>query len=305
MAGYAELVAPDSWWATHRMMEAIDWIHTTGGLEWWGTITALTIATRVVIFPVTLFSMRNAAMVTKLKPKTDEMMEQQQQCDMNTDSGRARALALRTKIFKLYSDNNCNPLYSLVPILAQLPVLIFGYSALLAMSSHKTGSPWHGFETGGLLWFPDLSVPDPMYGLPIVASASFFLTTYLQDPANVASKQQAEMMRYAGMGLSVFFLPIMANMSSAVVLYFSATNLIGVGQTALLRSAAFRRLVGLPPTVDAAAAASEQKREKPPEPKPVVTLPRGPVAQAQGPRSHGGGRRQSKPSKAQRSRAQR
>lgn len=245
---YASQVAPDSWTITHRTMELIDYIHVECGLEWWQTILALTMAIRVASFPLTVYSMRNSAALTRIKPQSDLLMEQAAECNMSTAQGQRRHAQIRADLFKLYRDNKCSPFYSLGPILLQLPVFVFMFSALQAMSSHKTGHPWHGFETGGIGWFADLSVPDPYYLLPLAASGTFLLTTLLQDPTMVASQEQARTMQYAGMGMSVVFLPIMATTSSATVLYFAATNVVGVAQTALLRSKTFRKLVSLPTT---------------------------------------------------------
>lgn len=251
---YASQVAPDSWSITHRAMELIDAVHVECGLEWWQTILALTMAIRVASFPLTLYSMRNSAALGRIKPESDELMAKAAACNMSSAEGQRRHAKIRADLFKLYRDNKCSPLYSLGPILLQLPVFVFMFSALQAMSSHKTGHPWHGFEAGGVGWFADLSVPDPYYALPLAASATFLLTTLLQDPTMVASQEQARTMQYVGMGMSVVFLPIMATTSSATVLYFAATNVVGVAQTGLLRSKTFRKLVSLPTTPPGQAA---------------------------------------------------
>jgi YidC/Oxa1 family membrane protein insertase len=261
---YATQVAPDSWYITHRMMEGLEYLHLAGGLEWWQTILALTAGIRVLSFPLTLYSMRNSAALARVKPESDELMARAAALDMKTADGQRKHAKIRTELFKLYADNKCSPFYNLGPILLQLPVFVFMFSALQAMSSHKTGHPWQGFESGGIGWFVDLSVPDPLYVLPVAASATFLVTTLLQDPTMVASQEQAKTMQYAGIGMSVVFLPIMATTSSATVLYFAATNVVGVCQTALLRSKTFRKLVSLPTTPP-----GQKADELPPQPVKV------------------------------------
>ncbi|KAG8466377.1 hypothetical protein KFE25_002133 [Diacronema lutheri] len=299
---YAAEVAPDSWSLTHRAMELIDSLHVASGFEWWQTIFALTVAIRVAAFPFTLFSMRNSAALTRVKPQSDALMEQASKCDMSTADGQRRHAKIRADLFKLYSDNNCSPFYALGPIMLQLPVFVFMFSALQAMSSHKTGHPWHGFETGGLSWFTDLSVPDPYFALPIAASGTFLLTTLLQDPTMVASQEQARTMQYAGIGMSVVFLPIMATTSSATVLYFAATNVIGVAQTALLRSKAFRRLARLPTTAPALAGVGgvgEPPPAPPAPPKIEYFVPRQVKGRKGGTgKEQGGGARPATPTRA-------
>jgi len=265
---YAAQVAPDSYYLTHRMMETIDHLHHVGGLEWWQTILALTVAIRVASFPLTLFSMRNAAALGRIKPQTDILMEQATKCDVNTPDGMRRHGKVRAELWRLYSVNSCSPLYSLAPILLQMPVFIFMFSALQAMGNHKPGHAWLGLDVGGIGWFTDLTVPDPYYILPVAASGTFLLQTLFQDTSMSASKEQTQMMQYAGIGMSVLFLPLMATTGSITVLYFAATNTIGVTQAALLRAKPFRRLMGLPipPGPD---SAKELERAKPPQIKVV------------------------------------
>ncbi|KAH8019829.1 hypothetical protein HPB51_022563 [Rhipicephalus microplus] len=56
--------------------------------------------------------------------------------------------------------------------LAQAPVFISFFFALRGMAN----LPMESFKTGGILWFTDLTVPDPFYILPLITSVSLFCT---------------------------------------------------------------------------------------------------------------------------------
>ena len=53
----------------------------------------------------------------------------------------------------------------------QIPVFISVFLGLKGMTS----LPLESMETGGLLWFTDLTLRDPYYALPLFTSATVFL----------------------------------------------------------------------------------------------------------------------------------
>lgn len=57
-------------------------------------------------------------------------------------------------------------------LLLQAPVFISFFFALRGMAN----LPIESFKTGGMLWFTDLTVPDPFYILPLITSVSLFCT---------------------------------------------------------------------------------------------------------------------------------
>lgn len=261
-------VAPDSWYLTHLAMNLLDYTHTSTGMAWWETIVAVTIGFRVVTLPLTLMSMRNAAAMMRIKPKSEALVRDMQLCSTSSADGKRRYVALNKALQKLYADNNCHPLKSLVPVFGQMPIWVFMFSGLQAMSSDKAAGPWPGFETGGILWFANIAVPDQYYLVPVAGSMSMMAIAMLQDPAMAPSKSQARMMQGVTVALSLFFLPIMSRCSMATNLYIVSTNAFAVLQQALLRHPGVRQALGLarPPAPDAVPAAAavplKVKREK-------------------------------------------
>ena len=75
----------------------------------------------------------------------------------------------------VWKKYECNPMKSMASLVVQAPLFIGFFSALRAFAAHKLPS----FTEGGALWFTDLSVADPYYALPVLASATFLLTIEL------------------------------------------------------------------------------------------------------------------------------
>lgn len=54
------------------MLKVFDVIHATTGLPWWGTIVAATFAMRILLFPITISSMKQTAKMTQIKPQLEK-----------------------------------------------------------------------------------------------------------------------------------------------------------------------------------------------------------------------------------------
>ena len=89
--------------------------------------------------------------------------------------------------------------------LAQLPVfmsMFFGLRRAAESFPVETA-------TGGMLWFPDLSVADPTYALPLLTSGLFLVMIEVgADGMNAsANKEQAKTMKNVMRGMGVLMVP--------------------------------------------------------------------------------------------------
>ena len=65
--------------------------------------------------------------------------------------------------------------------MTQLPFVLAFYWTLVEMTAHTGLYP--GLKTEGFLWFTNLSVPDPYYGLSILLATSAFTTIHVSSPS--------------------------------------------------------------------------------------------------------------------------
>lgn len=70
---------------------------------------------------------------------------------------------------QIMKKHDASPFGSLVPMLAQAGIVFTVFLALQGMAK----LPVESLKNGGVAWFRDLSVPDPTYYLPALASLVF------------------------------------------------------------------------------------------------------------------------------------
>lgn len=105
-----------------------------------------------------------------------------------------------------------NPLKSLLPIFAQVPIFASMFFGLRGMCN----VPVPSMTQGGLAWFPDLTVADPLYILPVFTCASLWLHLYT---SSMNSEQTGFVVRGVVLASPIIILPMTITFPS--VLFFS------------------------------------------------------------------------------------
>jgi YidC/Oxa1 family membrane protein insertase len=200
---------------------------------------------------------------------------------------------------ELYKDLGINPFASCLPTLIQFPILIGLYQALIAANANTPvemiSLSRHIYPSflnlanllplnAHFLWMdlgqPErLNIPGIPFGIPILAIV-VVVTTYLQSrlmtPPSTGD-QQSNMM----MGMMNIYMPFLMGwlaltLASGLSIYFVASNLISIGQYALLGRLNWNNLLpgrkkdAAPGTKPAAKPAVVEK-PKPETPRPVLT----------------------------------
>jgi YidC/Oxa1 family membrane protein insertase len=173
----------------------------------WGlAIILLTLAARVLMFPLTLPSVKQMIRMRELKPEMDALNEKFK------DDAQAKGLAQ----MELWRKHNVNPLKGCLPQLASMPVWFALYTTL------QTAVELYNIP---FLWFPDLSEPDPLFILPFVIGFTNYLQQKLMpmqgDPA------QQKMMLYLMPGM---FIVMMLFLPSGLGVYMFTNGVLGILQ---------------------------------------------------------------------------
>jgi YidC/Oxa1 family membrane protein insertase len=200
------------------LLQALRWIHAhvVGNYGW--AIILLTIALRVVLFPLNHKSIVSMEKMQKLNPKM-QAIRAKYKGKMKDKKGRPNpeASAKQNKeIMALYKQEGVNPAAGCLPMLLQMPVL-FAFYSLLSAAVELRQSPWLG-------WVTDLSAPDPFYVLPIVMGVSM-LAQQRMTPTQ-ADPMQRKMFMFMPIIFTVLFLGFPAGM----VLYWLTNNLLAIAQ---------------------------------------------------------------------------
>jgi len=208
------------------------------GLPWWATIAVTTIGLRTLTSPFLIANLRQAAKYKTLQPKLTKLQERM---SLARNKDIQAELALEYKEFVM---KHVQPVKRLALGLAQAPIFIVMFLTLRHMADAVPA-----LQTGGTAWFVDLTLADPYCRLPLVIAGTLLLTMKVGS-ADVSTPSQ----KYIMGGMVGVMLPFMASFPSALCVYWTTSNLFGLGFSSLARLGAFRRAFGLEAEVQKTAA---------------------------------------------------
>jgi YidC/Oxa1 family membrane protein insertase len=186
-------------------------------------IILLTVLVRVLFWPLTHKSTDSMRRMQEVQPQIKALQEKYKK-----DPQRAQQ-----EVMKFYKENKVNPMGGCLPMVVQIPVFI----ALFTVLRNAIELRYSGF-----LWISDLSQPENLFAgsipyigslniLPLLMSASMIWQQKLSTPATAATPEQQQQQK-----MMMFMMPIMMlfffySMPSGLVLYWTTSNLLMIGQT--------------------------------------------------------------------------
>lgn len=232
-------------------------IHDAWGCPWYMAISGITFGLRVALLPLVIYQMKNVARLAWVQPELEAITKQWKAAGGYSAPPKITD-GYQKRMKELFAKHNCNPARSLVGIFVQAPMFISFFIALRHMA--KT---YPSFQTGGILWFSDLSIADPTYALPVVAAMTMIATIELGGDTGKALSEQQASMKYMFRGLALFMIPavILSGIPNAVFMYWLTANSFSLFQVMLFKIPGFKLALGIPE----------------PPPKPVDPAAQGPV----------------------------
>ncbi len=198
--------------------------------SWAASIILLTIALRVMMYPLNAWSIKSTAKTQETAPKIKAIQEK-----YKNDPKRAQL-----EVMKFYREAKINPFSGCLPMILQMPFLI-GMFYLLKSSFPLRGAP---FIPG---WIDDLAAPDVLFSwgqplwfignelhlLPILMGATMFLqskfmTKLPKDPTKMNDQQKQQKMM--GNMMPIVFAVMFYNVPSGLNIYFMFSTLLGILQ---------------------------------------------------------------------------
>ena len=264
-------------------------------------VIAVTIAIRLLLYPLFVIQIRNQRAMQELAPAMAELKTK-----YGTDKQR-----LTQEQMKLYKERNYNPAMGCLPLLLQMPLLLAMYAAFQFFV--RTPAP-DGIELGNAIWpflhnpigagehldlsvrwlpwLIDLGHPDPLFILPVLAGATQLISSVMFQPSvrpKVVDPQQKMMqsMQYYFPLITVF---IAQGLPAGLGLYWVTTTIFGIvqqyfvsGWGQLPRFLPFLRKFPSPADRTLAArqqaALEEERRDMASKPALATEGPNGPGAQ--------------------------
>jgi len=142
-----------------------------------------TVCMRLLTFPLVVMAQRNAAKLANYAPEMQSVQARMTEARRRGDLLESNQLGIELQ--KLMKEQGINPLKNMAPMFFQVPIFMSMFLGLRGL----TNLPLESMMDGGLLWFMDLTLNDPLYVLPALTSASLWLQ--LKFAADGASLDQA------------------------------------------------------------------------------------------------------------------
>ncbi len=218
---------------TKPLFYALHWLAELTG-NFGVAILLLTVAIKLVFFPLANKSYRSMAAMRKLQPKMMELRER-----FGEDKQR-----LNQEMMALYKKEGANPLSGCLPILIQIPVFFALYKVMF-VTIEMRHAPFFG-------WIQDLSAPDPTsilngfgflpWGVPHLGIFDLLnigvwplamgITMYLQQKLNPQPPDPMQAKIFLMMPIVFTFL--LAQFPAGLVVYWTWNNLLSILQQAVI-----------------------------------------------------------------------
>ncbi|KAM5533519.1 hypothetical protein V8D89_012856 [Ganoderma adspersum] len=215
-------------------------INVSAGLPWFWTIIATTVLSRVVLFPFTVKQMQGTAGLAPYQGEIAAIRDEMTAAQKKKDALAMQRAALKQKM--IYEKAGVGMVSMAISPFVQLPVtlgMFFGVKSLCDL-------PLEQLKWSGLAWIPDLTVVDPTWTLPILATAlmNLQITVSTRDMVGT-TPQMGHIMNFLRI-LTTGSVFLLANLSNGVLVYLLTSITCMTAQSLLLRQPAVRRLFGIP-----------------------------------------------------------
>ena len=195
------------------------------GVHNWGiAIILLTLAIKLLLFPLQIKFTESMYRMQAMKPQMDKLREK----------FKDDAMRMNQELAAMYKREGINPLGGCLPVLMQIPIFVALYN-VLANAIELRHAPFFG-------WIHDLSQAESIYTLhafgfdlplrvlPVLMMGSTLLQNKL-TPTTIDNEQQRMMMTW----MPIIFTVLFYSMPSGLMVYWLSQNLITVGQNELIK----------------------------------------------------------------------
>jgi len=224
-------------------------------------IILLTILTKVLMYPLTKKGSMGTARMQDLQPKILEIQTKY----------KSNPQKMNQEMAEFYKREGYNPMSGCLPMLIQFPLFI----AMYQLFNNHFDLRGASFIAG---WISDLSQPEAIYtfpqtinlviwklsairGLPIIYVASQLLYgKFTQQPQSGGqSAGQMKMMMY---GMPIMFFFILYDVPSGLLVYWIVSNVIQIGQQAVINKIIHRRRQAAPAPAPVLVKSGKGKKGK-------------------------------------------
>ena len=151
-------------------------IHLSTGLPYWACFASISVGVRTLLFPLVLYAAHTAARFAKIAPDVQFQVALFQRDMKHYREMKAKLpqilFLMRTNLTTLastYKLHQIHPFSIFLSPLCQIPVLWYISIDLRKIVNGLDPVLAQALVDSPLAWVPDLTEPDPWYGLPVLA----------------------------------------------------------------------------------------------------------------------------------------
>lgn len=245
------------WMPSGFVQTALETIHVGLDVPWWTAIVIGTVCIRLAMFPLVILAQRNAANMHNHLPTMQRLQERMTQARMSGDI--QEAVKTSGELMNYMQNNGVNPFKNMLVPFAQMPVFLSVFVGVREMTSLPVAS----LQSGGILWFTDLTIPDPFYALPLLTMTTL-LATIEVGVDGVKAGQMGGNIKYMLRVMPFVCFPFIMHFPAAMLCYWFTSNTFSLLQVLFLRIPGIKTFFKIPELIDHSLAApmKEMKVEK-------------------------------------------
>lgn len=170
--------------------------------NWGFAIILLTVFIKLLLLPLTTYSMRSMRKMAKLKPQIEEIQKKYK-------DDRAKQ---QQETMALYKSHGASPFIGCLPMFLQMPIWFALYRMI------RTAAELYQAE---FAWMSDLTLTDPLYILPVILVVAMFFQTRLTP--TTGDHMQQKILMY---GMPLMFGAISFVLPAGLVLYMLVNTIL-------------------------------------------------------------------------------
>nr|AWV66674.1 phosphoinositide 3-kinase regulatory subunit 4 [Brachionus koreanus] len=228
-----------SWTPVGWIQSLLEIFHVDLGLPWFQAIALFAVCLRTFLLPINVKAQRNSAKLRKIAPEMGQLNEKLSNAKM---TGNNLEVARATHEYVQFMKSNQIGFGSMLVPLIQFPFVVSTFIAIRKMCK----LPVESMETGGALWFTDLTIADPYFILPTVATASILAIVYRGVDTGMSSANMTPTTKAIVYGVSAISYPFFLFMPSGVMSYVCTTNFISLALSVILNVNAVKKILKIP-----------------------------------------------------------
>jgi YidC/Oxa1 family membrane protein insertase len=207
------------WWGliSRPLFLWLRWTYKHVVPNWGWAIVVQTLIITIALLPLRITQMKSMLKMQRIGPQIKSIQEKYKKYTLRDP----RKAAMNEEISALYKKEGVNPAGGCLPLLIQFPFLI-AYYRMLGIALDLRHAHW--------LWITDLSARDPYFVLPVLMVLSMFAMQRMTPQAGMDPSQQKMMMWMMPLMMGFLFF----NFAAGLNLYYAETNLISMGQQAIM-----------------------------------------------------------------------